>query len=178
MSDATPTRLHSSLRLTTNLGPDRLLLETIEGEEHLSAPFLYRLQLTAVADDIDAASLVGTTTCVTLTGDDGDERAIHGMITRVSQAARHCMAELRPSLWQLTLASDCRIFQNQSAPDIVKLVLREQGVLDVADRLAAAYPPLDYCVQYRETAFDFISRLLEDAGIAYFFTHAAAAHTL
>ncbi len=178
MSDATPTRVYSSLRLATSLGPDRLLLEAIEGEEHLSAPFRYTLTMSAVADDVDAMSLVGTTACVTLQGDDGDERSIHGCLTRVSQAARHCVAELRPKLCELSLASDCRIFQAKTIPEIVKLVLQERGVADVADRLTAAYDPLDYCVQYNETALDFVSRLLEDAGIAYFFEHGAAAHTL
>ena len=81
MSDlAPPTRAGSSLRLTTTLGPDRLLLEAIEGEEHLSAPFRYRLRATAVADDLDAAALVGMAAGVRLVGDGGDdERAVHGV---------------------------------------------------------------------------------------------------
>lgn len=178
MSDPAPTRAHSSLRLATSLGPDQLLLEAVEGEEHLSAPFRYALTMTAVADDIDAMSLVGTTACVTLLGDDGDERMVHGCLTRVSQSARHCVADLRPKLWELSLSSDCRIFQAKSVPEIVKLVLQERGVVDIADRLTASYASLDYCVQYNETALDFVSRLLEDAGIAYFFEHGTAAHTL
>lgn len=178
MSDLAPTRAHSSLRVTTSLGPDRLLLEAIEGEEHLSAPFRYTLTMKAVADDIDAMALVGTTACVTFVGDDDDGRMLHGCLTRMSQSGRYCVAELRPKLWELSLASDCRVFQGKTAPEIVKLVLQEQGVVDVADRLTATYPPLDYCVQYCETAFDFISRLLEDAGIAYFFEHDTAAHTM
>lgn len=178
MSDAAPTRAQSSLRLTTSLGPDRLLLEAVEGEELLSAPFCYTLTMTAVADDVDPMSLVGTTACVTLEGDDGDQRMIHGCLTRMSQATRHCVAELRPKLWELSLSSDCRIFQAKSIPEIVKLVLQERGVVDLADRLTVSYDPLDYCVQYNETDFDFVSRLLEDAGIAYFFEHTTAAHTL
>ena len=178
MSDLSPSRGRSSLRLATELGADRLLLDAIEGEEHLSAPFRYHLRMTAAAVDVDAAGLLGTPACVTLEGDEGDRRSIHGIVTWVSQEGRRCEAELRPQLWQLTLASDCRVFQNKTAPEIVKLVLQEQGVTDVADRLTGTYAPLEYCVQYRETCFDFVCRLLEDAGIAYFFEHSSAAHTL
>ena len=127
MSDLTPTRTLSSLRVTTSLGPDRLLLETLDGEEHLSATFRYTLTLTAVADDIDATTLVGTTACVALVGDDGDERWIHGCVALASQSARSCTVELRPALWQLSLASDCRIFQAKSAPEIVKLSSRSRA---------------------------------------------------
>ena len=78
---------------------------------------------------------------MTLEGDEGDRRSIHGIVTWVSQEGRRCEAEIRPQLWQLTLASDCRVFQNKTAPEIVKLVLQEQGVTDVADRLTGTYAP-------------------------------------
>lgn len=178
MSDLSPTRDRSSLRLATELGADRLLLDAIEGEEHLSAPFCYRLRMTAAAADVDAAALLGTSACIALEGDEGDCRRIHGSVTWVGQEGRRCEAELRPKLWELTLASDCRVFQAKTVPEIVKLVLQEQGVTDLADRLTGTYAALDYCVQYRETCFDFVSRLLEDAGIAYFFEHGESAHTL
>src|SRR5262249_38739019 len=83
-----------------------------------------------------------------------------------------------PKLWLLTKTRDSRIFQNKSVPDIVKQVLSEHGVTDVNDSLTGTYDPREYCVQYAETAFDFVSRLLEAEGISSYFTHTSSAHTL
>jgi type VI secretion system secreted protein VgrG len=83
-----------------------------------------------------------------------------------------------PRLWLLTKTQDCRIFQNKSVPDIVKAVLNEHGVTDIDDALSGTYAAREYCVQYRETAFDFVSRLLESEGIFYYFVHSESAHTL
>ena len=87
-------------------------------------------------------------------------------------------AELRPWLWILTKAADCRIFQNKSVPDIIKRVFADLGFTDYRDDTTATYAARDYCVQYNETAFDFVSRLMEDEGIFYFFEHADGKHTL
>jgi type VI secretion system secreted protein VgrG len=86
--------------------------------------------------------------------------------------------EVVPALWFLTLSSDCRIFQHLSVLDIVQKVLGENAVTDVDVRCTKSYPKREFCVQYRETHFDFVSRLLEEEGINYFFEHAAGSHTL
>jgi type VI secretion system secreted protein VgrG len=83
-----------------------------------------------------------------------------------------------PWTWLLTLFDDCRIFQNMSVPDIVQKVFTDRGFTDFANRVTGTYPPREYCVQYRETDFNFISRLLEDEGIFYFFEHSVDKHTL
>ena len=77
-------------------------------------------------------------------------------------------AELRPWLWFLTRTSDCRIFQHKTVPDIVKEIFREQGFTDFKDALTSSYREWDYCVQYRETDFNFVSRLLEQEGAYYY----------
>ena len=82
-------------------------------------------------------------------------------------------------LWLLTRSADCRIFQNKTVPDIIKKVFRDHGFTDIKDALSGVqYRTWDYCVQYRETDFNFVSRLMEQEGIYYFFTHEQNKHTL
>src|SRR6266542_6239571 len=85
---------------------------------------------------------------------------------------------LVPWLWALTRTSDCRIFQNLSVPDIIAKVFKDHGFSDFANRLYGAFEPREYCVQYRETDFNFVSRLMEEEGIFYFFEHTADGHRL
>ena len=80
-------------------------------------------------------------------------------------------AELSPWLWFLTRTADCRIFQNKKVPDIIKEIFREQGFTDFKDALGGSYREWEYCVQYRETDFNFVSRLMEQEGMYYYFTH-------
>ncbi len=85
---------------------------------------------------------------------------------------------LRPWLWLLSRTSDCRIFQNLSIPQIIKQVFRDLGFSDFEDALSRPYREWEYCVQYRETSFDFVSRLMEQEGIYYFFRHEQDRHVL
>jgi hypothetical protein len=78
----------------------------------------------------------------------------------------------------LSLSSDCRIFQRLSVPDIVARVCDDLGFRDYRLRLIGSYEPREYCVQYRETHLDFVSRLLEEEGIFYSFEHHADRHVL
>ena len=87
-------------------------------------------------------------------------------------------ATLYPWLWLMTMNSDCQIFQNMTVPDIIKKVFSNLGFSDFKDSLSGSYTAREYCVQYMETSFAFVSRLMEEEGIFYFFTHTASAHTL
>jgi type VI secretion system secreted protein VgrG len=87
-------------------------------------------------------------------------------------------AVLRPWLWLLTRTYNCRIFQDQTVPDIIKKVFRDNGFTDFEEKLAESYPAKHYVVQYRESDFNFVSRLMEQAGIYYYFKHTAAQHVL
>ena len=87
-------------------------------------------------------------------------------------------AEVVPWPWFLTRTTDCRIFQNQSTPDIIETIFEDFGFTDFALELKGSYPKREYCVQYRETAFNFVSRLMEHEGIFYFFRHEDGKHTL
>src|SRR5205085_11481841 len=82
-------------------------------------------------------------------------------------------------LWLLSHNADCRIFQEQTAPDIIKQVFRDRGFNDFELQLDEdSYPKLEYCCQYRETDLNFVSRLMEKEGIYYFFKHSGGKHQL
>jgi type VI secretion system secreted protein VgrG len=164
--------------ITTPLGDDMLLLEAFEGEEQISGLFEFRVDMDSEHGDLDFTQVVGQSVTITGADKDGSQRNFNGIVARMVQSGLSYHFEVRPKLWELTLASDNRIFQAKSVPDIVKQVLQEQGVTDVKDALTGSYEARDYCVQYRETCFDFISRLMEEEGIFYFFQHEAGKHTL
>ncbi len=171
------------LQVTTPLGADKLLVRGFTGEEQISGLFRYQLELVSEDKGLDFDSIVGQGATVKLAMNDGTDHFFHGVVARFSQEDTDerlttYYAELRPWLWVLTLASDCRIFQNQSTPDIVKAVFSDLGFTDFRDALTGTYAPREYCVQYNETAFDFVSRLMEDEGIFYFFEHEDGKHTL
>lgn len=177
MSDAW-TQDGQSLSLSTSLGKDKLVLRELSGREGICTLFSFDITATADTVDVDLASLIGQSPTVTLTGPDGAKRYINGVCVRAVQMDRTCQLLLRPWLWQLSLTSDCRIFQNKTVPEIIKAVFGDLGFTDFKDSLTATYQPREYCVQYNETALNFVCRLMEDEGIFWFFTHADGLHTL
>lgn len=168
----------ASLQVTTPLGAHKLVLDALEGEEALSEPFFFRLSLHATEAGLDASTVVGEGVTVTLIDGSGNKRYVHGRATRATITNDAWSLELRPWLWLLTLTSDHKIFQNKTAPDIIKAVFDGLGYSDYKDSLTATYDQREYCVQYGESAFNFVSRLMEEEGIWYFFEHADGKHTL
>ena len=169
--------------LTTPLGPDKLLLRSFRGEERLSSLFQFTLELESEDPSIDFSQVVGQGATITLHLADGSDRYIDGVIGRFVQGGSdptftRYYAELHPWPWLLTHSADCKIFQEMSVPDIVESVFGDHGFTDFRRSLTGSYSPREYCVQYNETAFDFVSRLFEEEGIFYFFEHAQGKHTL
>lgn len=177
-----------ALSLSTPLGPDALLLERLSGTEALSRPFELKLGLLA-EKPVDFGLVVGRPATVTLTLGNGTLRYFNGIIRRFRQGEwiagptgvdtfLRYRAELVPALWLLSRRVQSRIFQQKSVPDILKTVLQTDWHLPVRFQLTWTYPSRNFCVQYRETDFAFVSRLMEDEGICYFFEHTAEGHTL
>jgi type VI secretion system secreted protein VgrG len=171
------------IQLTTPFGDGKLILRSIQGDERISGLFHYTLELISADDALDFATIVGQPVTVTMDLVTGDKEYLNGIVGRFVHAGKDprqsmYFADVYPKLWLLTLASDCRIFQNMSVPDIVKQILSDHGVTDLTDSLTGTYDPREYCVQYMETDFDFINRLMEEEGIFYFHTHADGKHTL
>jgi len=170
-------------KITSPLGPEVLLLKDMGGGEELGRLFNYELQLHSLDNAIDLNQLLGKPMCVSLQLDGGGERHFHGIVARCSQNVDQgqfasYQVTLRPWLWLLTRTSDCRIFQNLTIPQIIKQVFRDLGFSDFEDALSHPYREWEYCVQYRETSFDFVSRLMEQEGIYYFFRHEQGRHVL
>ncbi|RUO91788.1 type VI secretion system tip protein VgrG [Corallococcus sp. AB018] len=171
------------LSIETPLGKDVLLARSFHGEERLCAPFRFDLELHSRHGDLDFTQVVGQGATVMLELPDGTPRYFHGLVTRFIQAGTRkdfttYFAELRPWLWLLTLTRDSRIHQNLSVPEIVEATFKRHNLGEFRKELKGTYAARDYCVQYQESDFDFVSRLLEDEGIFYFFEHAQGKHTL
>ena len=165
------------------LGPDVLLLNSMGGGEELGRLFDYQMQLTSSDANIDLNQLLGKPMGLSVQLDDGSQRYFHGIVARCSQNVdsgqfASYQVTLRPWLWLLSRTSDCRIFQNLSIPQIIKQVFRDLGFSDFEDALSRPYREWEYCVQYRENSFDFVSRLMEQEGIYYFFRHEKDRHVL
>lgn len=170
------------LTVKTALAPDTLLLESFQASEGLSQLFACSLTMRCADDALDAATLIGTSATVVLQRPEKESRFFNGIVSRFtylgsSRDFATYTLELVPRMWLLTLGRDRVIYQNLSTPDIVQKVLDEFGV-EFQLQLTGSYTPREYCVRYDETAFDFVSRLMEEEGIFYFFTFADGAHKL
>jgi type VI secretion system secreted protein VgrG len=178
------TQIERPFSFTTPLGADALLLESFTGEERVSTPYRFILQLLSENPNIDMKGLLTKPATLSIKLEDGSERSIHGVLNRIklveagSDGMARYQAEMVPWLWFLNLYSNCRIFQNKSVPDIVEKIFQDRGFHDYQLKTQGTYEPREYCVQYRETDFNFVSRLLEDEGIFYYFEQTADKHTL
>ncbi|WP_338463611.1 type VI secretion system Vgr family protein [Franconibacter daqui] len=173
-------------RITVQLPVEGLLFWKLSGREAMSESFALTLTLLSTDARIDRSALLGQPVTVTLpTQSLLSPRFINGKITRAGVSAvelsgtRYAVYTLtvEPDLWPMKRDRNLRIFQGQTAPQIVKTLLGEYKV-NVEDRLTGSYRVWDYCVQYQESSLDFISRLMELEGIAYHFRHEADKHTL
>jgi type VI secretion system secreted protein VgrG len=169
--------------ITSPLGEDVLLLEGFTGEEGISRLFHFNLSLASENRGIDFSSIIGQRVTIRITLYDKTDRYINGFVSRFSQAggdrqfARYQM-EVVPWLWFLTRHADCRIFQNKTIPEIIEQVCNDRGYTDIKKNLTGTYEAREYCVQYRESDFQFVSRLMEEYGIFYYFEHEETKHTL
>ena len=186
MPDESYTQDHRLLAIDTPLGKDVLLLQEITGYEGISRLFSYDLDLLAYDNDsISFQDIVGQKVSIKFQLPDGSPRYLSGFVSRFTQGETderlftHYHAQIVPWLWFLTRQADCRIFQNLAVPDIISKIFDPFAFKDFKLSLKSSYPELEYCVQYRETSFNFVSRLMEEFGIFYYFDHTTQGkHTL
>jgi len=154
------------------------------GREELSRPFVFRLEVASEDHALALAQVVDQRAVLGIRGED-DQRYVNGIISRCEQgevgqrfALYHL--ELVPAIWRLHYRHNCRIFQDQTAPEIIVKLLKELGLGgdEYRQSLQGQHPKREYCVQYRESELDFISRLMEEEGIFYFFEHADDKHVM
>jgi type VI secretion system secreted protein VgrG len=155
-----------------------------EVDEAISELFRVRVTLTSVAPELSLDDLVGRAAVLRIhTGDDAETRYFHGMVARVEEtgltpAQALYTALLVPKAFLLGQRQDTRFFQDLSTPQIVAEILRSSGITDVALSITEPHETRAYCVQYRESDWAFVSRLLEEEGIHYFFEHHEDRHVL
>lgn len=172
-----------SIEISTPLGGDQLLFHQMSGAEELGRLFQYVVDVVSSDEAIDPYQLLGENVTLRLDAQEDAPRYFNGYVSRMTQVGRlggqaHYRFELRPWLWFLTRTSDCRIFQEMTVPDIILQVFRDHGFTDFESSLSETYRTWEYCVQYRETDFNFVSRLMEQEGIYYYFKHEDGKHTL
>ena len=180
---STYTQSGRRLEISTPLGPDVLLLIGLTGHEALSELFSFHLELLATdSSRIRFDQLLGKKIIVTMRLPNEEKRYFSGICSRISQGGRsdgdrftNYRMEVVPALWLLSKKAQSRIFQHVNVPDILKKVLKG---LDVDFEIQGTFYPRDYCVQYRESDFNFASRLMEEEGIYYFFKHTADGHRM
>lgn len=181
---ATFTQTNRQLAVTTPLGKDVLLLAAFNGREEMSRLFHYELDLLSENVAVAAKDIVGKNVTFTMYRSEGTLRYFNGFVSRFSacnlrfRGMRQYRAEVVPWLWFLTRTADCRILQKRSTPEIIAQLFMDLGFTDYELNLTASYVKRDYCVQYRETDFNFVSRLMEEEGIFYWFRHENDKHTL
>jgi type VI secretion system secreted protein VgrG len=174
------TQAQRAFRFDSPLGRDALLLTSFGVTEEISRPYALQVELLSEKPDLDPKKLVGQPVSLAVELIGGGTRHFHGICSRVSQGGRQELlteyrVEVVPKLWLFSHMRDNRIFQNLTVPEIVQQVLKG---IDLKLQLLKSYPKREYCVQYRETNLDFVSRLLEDEGIFYFFEHTAEKHLM
>jgi type VI secretion system secreted protein VgrG len=165
------------MQFSSPVGKDQLLIESIEGAEGISRLFEYHVDLLATVDtSIEPKDLIGAKVSVGISLNDAEgTRWISGIVASFEQCAGDeefnvFRARIVPSMWQLTLSANCKIFQSKTALDIVKEVIGVYG-LSISDQTSGSYQALEYCTQYSETDFHFVSRIMEESGIFYWFEH-------
>jgi len=187
-----PTQALRQIAINTPLGADVLLVRRCSIREEMSRLFRIDLNLISKESSINFDDIIGKNVTIRLELDNAT-RYFNGFVSRFVQTKTErsysvYQATVVPWLWFLTRTSDCRIFQQtmeeppdeMTVPGIIKKVFKDFGFENFVsdDGLSETYRDWEFCVQYRETAFNFVSRLMEQEGIGYFFKHEDGKHTM
>ncbi len=177
--------MNRTVTVQTALPPGVLEFRAMSGTEALSSLFEFDVEMQAESYALDLRQMLGQPLTLEIALPMLGTRHLNGQVTRCTlvgragPTARHYIyrATVRPWLWYLTQTTDSKIFQNKSVPEVLREVLGEYG-FPFEDQLTGSYRKWEYCVQYQESDFDFVSRLMEHEGIYYWFRHEEGKHTL
>jgi len=166
--------------------PDNLplFIRSFRAREDLSRLFRFEVDLVSDNQEIAAADIIGKPIAFWIKSEEGAYRYFHGLVNRwqtgplLNYGQRSYRAEAVPWLWFLSQTANCRVFQEQTSQQIIEALFNERGFSDFRFSLNGSYQTREFCVQYRETEFAFVSRLMEEEGMFYFFEHEETAHTL
>ena len=173
----------AQFELVTPLGDGILLFHALDATEALSRVSEYEIECLSDGTDIDLDAILGQPVSLRVMLPTGGKRFFSGHVTRFAHTGTRgrfqtYQMSMRPWPWFLGRTADCRIFQEMTVPEIVKQIFGEFAFADFRTALSGTYRKREYCVQYRETDLDFVSRLLEEEGIYYFFEHKSGKCTL
>lgn len=166
-----------------SLGEDKLVLSRFDVREAVSE--LFEIQIEALSEDkaVDFNKILGSKCSIRINTTDGTPRFFNGTLTEAQSLGPQddvfgYNMVLRPWFWLLTKTSNCRIFKDKSVKDIIAEVLAKHSFKKFENRTSGSFPELEYCVQYCESDYDFLCRLMEENGIYYYFEHSEDDHTL
>lgn len=178
------TRSAAFLSMTSPLAPNTLIPVALEAEEAIDAPFLITLDMVSDQDDIAPDSLLHLPVCVKLQQSEQPVRYFHGLVrdfAATGAAPRGqwaYRAEIVPRFWFLRQGEDSRVYQNMTAVDILQKIFAAGGVTDTSFNITGTQTSREYTVQYNESYFDFASRLMQEEGYFYFFSHSDSTHQM
>jgi len=157
----------------------------LQATESFSEPFVIEVDVLSTNQELSSSDVIGQKCCVTLNYESEDNpRLFHGRVNGLKLGdiegdMRHYSLRLVPGFWFATQSRHHRIYENKSAKDIITEVLKSFGDFSpVSIKTSATYQTREYCVQFGETDFEFVSRLMQEEGIGYYFTHDSSAHTM
>lgn len=169
--------------IKTALPEDALLLRSATIREELGRLFEIQAELLSENHAIDFKEVLLKAAVIRVQLGNGKIRYFHGIVSEFSQDERvgdlsSYRATIVPSTWVLTRRANCRIYPNTTRVDAIKQLLKDEYGIEPEDGATAEYTQAEYIVQYRETDYNFISRLMEHEGIVFFHKHAEKEHTM
>ncbi len=172
---------HIAFDFQANSG--QFVVTKFEAKEDINSPFKVQIDLASTDPDINLHELMDTEARLGIYDRYQNPRFLHGVITNISRGIgglhrSFYKVTLRPTLWRLTQSSDSRIWQQKSVPEIVKQVLSEHDIMDTEWRLAESHPTREFLTQRQERHLPFITRILAEEGIFYFFEHQSDRHKI
>ncbi|GAA6172879.1 type VI secretion system spike protein VgrG1b [Colwellia sp. KU-HH00111] len=178
-----PIQEHRLVAISTPLGDEELALYKADIDEELGRPFSITVELISENDNISLDDLIGQNVTIRLETEEEEARYFNGFVSeffQLSNTDRYAKygAVIRPWFWLLNLSENCRIFQEKSYPDIINDVFEQLGFSDFDSKLSGSYDPQEYVVQFNESDFNFVTRIMEQEGIYYYFEHTNGKHTL
>jgi type VI secretion system secreted protein VgrG len=184
MNDWAFTQAGRAGKIATALGPDKLLLESFTAFERFNEPFEITVDVLSQDPALDFTPHLGSGVSLSMAGRAEVSRSFHGVLfdaalIAVDGSAGRYRITLRPWLALLDLGRDSRIYQKMTVQGILGDVFERAGFTDYALNLTKrATSAREYCVQFRESDFNFVSRLMEEEGLFYYFQHTAASHKM
>ncbi len=167
-----------------------LVLKSFSGSEELSEPFDIQIEALSKQENVDFDKALGQACTVKLKTYEQKQRFFCGILTHAQWTGSEVGDDqnyfryrlvLRPWFWLLHHRANCRIFLDKNVKDIIQQVFTDAGFSSGTDfkfRTTGNYDKIKYCVQYRESDFAFVSRLMEQYGIYYYFEHEDGKHTM